>query len=262
MADVTLPSADIGGKTLDEKYQNLYNSYCMLRKELEFILSNLDQGNMGKEFDGYIKKLAADVVDAGTVISNTIITQNLYAQLGTIARLTVDRLLSGNVLNGDDVMRYIEIKDQCLTFIKAVKNTSVPQIQYTNEKNELLYYKLNETSGTQEITTEVTDTPVMVYQYIKYEKFKIYYEINDTLGIDSPKIVWGSGNGTGDEQKAFMYKDDTGMLVKYIQSGGNELSIKLGEEGILVNGSSYHKITTGTGFPVGGNDGDIYFKVV
>ncbi len=41
----------------------------------------------------------------GKMISNTVITQNLYATYGDIAELTVDRLMSG-----DKVERYLQFE--------------------------------------------------------------------------------------------------------------------------------------------------------
>ncbi|MHB8061249.1 MAG: hypothetical protein ACYDG2_01240, partial [Ruminiclostridium sp.] len=166
------------------------------------------------------------------VISNTIITQNLYAEMGNVARLTVNRLLSSNILDAPEVMNYIDIRGQYITFIKGVKDTSKPQKQYKNEKDENLYW---EDSTRTNMSTTVSDYPVMVYQYDTSERLKIYFDENtDTF---YPKIIWGEGNGTDDQQKAFMYKDETGFSIDYIKDGGEKLSLKLGEDGVLLNGS-------------------------
>jgi hypothetical protein len=258
MATVDLPRVNMGNDD-KQNIQNLYDAYYKLRKELEFLLENLD----GDNIDGkYIKKLIADFAVVEVVVTNTLVTQNLYADLGNIARLTVDRLLTSNILDEPNVMEYIDIKDKYMVFVKAVKDTEAEKVQYENEAGEPLYYKFSEAYGKDIITTEVTDNPVMVYQYTKYEKFRIYYETAE--GVDTPVIVWGTGNGTDHgiykEQQAIMYKDDNGFLLKYIQDGGNELTVELGENGVKINGSPYHKITAGTAAPSGGNDGDIYFR--
>lgn len=257
MALVFLPRVSLD-KDDKKSIQNLYDAYNKMRKEMEFLLENLDEDNVDSRF---IKKLIADYIKADLVVTNTIITQNLYADLGDIARLTVNRLLSSNILTDPQVMNYIDIKDQYIVFKKGVRDETKPKTQYTNENGDLLYWTINKTSGEQEITTEVTENPVMAYQYKTSERLKIFFDENTATSY--PKIVWGEGNGTGDEQKAFMYKDDTGMSIDYITSSNETLSIKLGENGILINGSPYHKITYGTGEPpVDGKEGDIYFKVV
>jgi hypothetical protein len=176
-------------------------------------------------FDG---KLTATLIKAITAV----VTEQLYASLGEIARLTVDRLLTSNILNGDDTMTYIDIKGQYIVFKKSVKDTSKEQIQYKNESDEYLYWTDNTKTS---MSTAITDYPVMVYQYLTSERLKIYFDENtDTF---YPKIVWGEGNGKEDQQKAFMYKDDTGFVIDYIKDGGEKLSLKLGEDGVLLNGS-------------------------
>ncbi len=208
-------------------------------------------------FDAIAKNYVFDGTLTATLIKavTAIVTEQLYASLGEIARLTVDRLLTSNILKEQDLMTYLDIKDQYITFVKAVKDTSREKKHYTNENAEYLYWTDDTKTA---MSTDVTDYPVMVYQYLTSERLKIYFDENsDTF---YPKIIWGEGNGNGDQQKAFMYKDANGFMIKYIQDGGNELSVELGESGVKINGSPYHKITAGTADPTGGNDGDIYFK--
>lgn len=260
-------------KDVENRFQIVDDFIAKMRKEMEFLLQNLDQDNMNEV---YIKRLKADFIKAQEIVTqrliaeyiqsdfiltNTVITNNLYADSGYIARLTVDSLLTSDVLQDFDTMHYIDMQDNYITFIKGIKNNN-PKIQYQNSDSEPLYYKYSEDYGRDIITTEDTGRPVMVSQYDLYEKLKVYYESDES--VDSPVIVMGTGNlkthGLFMEQQAVIRKDDTGLKVTYIQDGGNELSIELGESGVKINGSPYHKITAGTAAPTGGQDGDIYFR--
>ena len=260
-------------KNVEDRFQIVTDFVAKLRKEMEFMLENLDNDNMN---DVYIKNLKADFIKAQEIatqkliaeyiqsdfiLTNTVITNNLYADLGYIARLTVDSLLTSDVLQDFDTMHYIDMQDNYITFIKGIKNNN-PKIRYQNSDSEPLYYKYSEDYGRDVITTEDTGRPVMVSQYDLYEKLKVYYETD--ASVDSPVIVMGTGNlnthGLFMEQQAVIRKDDTGLKATYIQDGGNELSIELGENGVKINGSPYHKITAGTAAPTGGQDGDIYIR--
>ncbi len=273
--NVQVNSNNIGeyAKNIENRFQQVDDYVSKLRKELEFILENLDNDNMNEVYIKNLKadfikaqeiatqKLIAEYIQSDFILTNTVITNNLYADLGYIARLTVDSLLTSDVLQDFDTMHYIDMQDNYITFIKGIKNNN-PKIQYQNSDSEPLYYKYSEDYGRDVITTENTGRPVMVSQYDLYEKLKVYYETD--ASVDSPVIVMGTGNlndhGLFKQQQAVIRKDDTGLKVTYIQDGGNELTVELGENGILINGSPYHKITAGTAAPTGGNDGDIYFR--
>lgn len=245
------------GATDADTIQTLIDAYYRMKRELEFMFTHLEEDNMNKKtFDGYIQRLAA-----GTVVADIVVTKTLYADLGTIADLTVNSLSTANIIKGLDTMQYVDIEGQYIVFRKAVKDNTKPQKQLENKNKEKLYW---EDSTQKLMSTTVTTFPVMVYQYDVYDKLKIYYDTNET--VDYPIMIWGTGNGVqhGDfyEQQAVMYKDDTGFTTKYIQDGGDELDVTIGESGVTINGNPFRKITSGTADPSGGNDGDIYFKVV
>jgi len=213
-------------------------------------------------FDGDLSATTIEAIKANIdiVVSNTIITQNLYSGMGNIARLTVDKLLTVNILDGLDTMNYVDIQGEYIRFMKGIKNTSLPQVQYTDNNRVPLYW--NDSMKTL-MSTTITAYPVMVYQYDYSERMKIFFDT--TTATYYPKMIWGEGVGDllhPEYGRGFMYKDETGMSIEYITSTGANLSLKLGEDGAMINGSPYHKITFGTADPTGGVDGDIYFKVV
>lgn len=184
-------------------------------------------------FDG---ELSADTIEAikaniDVVISQTIITQTLYASEGRVANLTAKRVLTGDVLSGSATIDYIELKDQSLSLLHGTRRDDLPLIQYTDIDGNPLYWK-DETQ--KEMYTEVTDYPVMVYQYDVATKLSISFSLSDETGNLEPFIILGQGVGNElfpDRGKAFIHKDTEGLLLKYIKADGTEVFIHLGENG-------------------------------
>lgn len=257
MAEVILPRVPTG-KDMEQKVQNLTDYTYKLRKELEFILQNLDNLNID---EAYIKKLTADSIKANVIESGTVITQSLYASMANIAELTVDRLETStkvqNYLASDTSdVNYIKIYDQHFRLITAKTDGLTTEQLKDRSLNPIFWVDITH-GGT---TLIANSFPVVIYKYTEYDKMDISFEAAGT--DDIAQITMGTGNGVGDEQKAFIYKDATGITIKYVQDGGDVLSLKLGEDGVTINESPYHKITVGTADPTGGVDGDIYFKAV
>lgn len=213
-------------------------------------------------FDGDLSATTIEAVKAqiDVVVSETVIVNNLYAQTGRIADLTVNHLLTGDFLSGDNELFYIDIIEDKIEFIQAYKNNS-PMIQYTSVHGELLYWE----SATHEfMTTEITDWPVMVYQYDSSIVFCIKIEdITDSVGqLRIPVMEFGRGDGeTQLSAKGRIYKGRTSLITEYFKSNsGDRLAIELADDGIQFHG--YPTIFTGTSEPAEnlGKDGDIYVK--
>lgn len=129
-------------------------------------------------------------------------------------------------------------------------------VQVTNRAGDPVYWIDAEHIGTG-ITTDVTDYPVMRYVYngpdgIGNVKLKIYHEIDPVTGYATPRMVWGAGSGTGDNGKAFLQKDGDSFKISYFATGGGDLSagtevsIDVGDDGIVMNPSPYGLSTTYT----------------
>jgi len=187
-------------------------------------------------FDGILSAQVIEAVAAtiDIVVSYTIITQNLYASDGRVTKLTVDRLLTGNVLDGDEYIYYIDIHDQYEKFIEAHRRDDLPQIQYTNAEDELLYWadEEHETMG-----IEITDFPVKVYQYDLLEKMQLCFEMVGAYMV--PKIMLGAGDGILEKSgKAEIYKSELGLFINYYKNTTSELrQIKLTNDGIVMTPS-------------------------
>lgn len=216
MPAIRLPIFDqsLFQKPVGDQVRSLADMLMRYKRELEFLLNGaLDEEN------GI----------AGTIITNTLITNNLYAKEGRIARLTVNHLLTEDILLGAAHMYYLDAQDQYLRLIQADRRDDLPQVQYTDEEGTPLYWKDAEHS---EILWTETAWPVMVYQYDKLIKREIGFFEQD--GITIPMDVYGVGVGSEahpERGKGFVVKDALGMLFKYIKADGTEVWMRLGENG-------------------------------
>lgn len=183
---------------------------------------------------------ANEALSAGTGagVSETVIVNNLYASRGRIADLTVNHLLTGDFLSGDESLFYIDIIEDKIEFIQAYKNNS-PMVQYTSTHGEPLYW---ESAAHEFMTTEETEWPVMVYQYDSNVVFCIKIEdIADSVGqLRIPIMEFGRGDGaTPLSSKGRIYKNRKGMVVEYFKSNsGDRLAVTITDEGIEVPGNT------------------------
>ncbi len=201
-----------------------------------------DTGAATLMFDG---KLSVDVITAlkaqfDITISNTVITQTLAAETGTIAQLTVDQVetstkvqnyLAGN--KGD--VNYIKIFEQYIQFITASTDGATTE-QAKDRRGSNLYWTDDTHTGT---TTDVTAYPVMIYVYTELVKAEFAFESDGTNYV--PQIVLGTGDGVvGNSAKAIIKKGTTGLELNYFRSNTGELrQIRLADDGVYINGLLY-----------------------
>lgn len=198
-------------------------------------LCNIDEGNLN---DGFYQTLNATKVVAQTVISNTVITQNLYATYGDIAELTCDRLLTANKVdrykNRDtSEINYIWIQDKSIKFMTGTveMNEETPiTAQHTDRDGNLLYWK---DADLQSMGTDVTAFPVTVYEYTEMCKASISFS-KDESGYYVPMITLGAGTGVNNNAKAFIYKGVSGLYLDYYSNGGELRRVLLNDNGIFL----------------------------
>ncbi|SKB28294.1 phage minor structural protein, N-terminal region [Acetoanaerobium noterae] len=193
------------------------------------------------KFDGLLSATAIEAISAeiDVVVSETVIVNNLYASRGRIAELTVDHLLTGDFLKGDETLFYIEAEKQFLKFMQAQRNDSLPMVQYTTRDGALLFWT---DEYQKEMHTAETDYPVMVYQYDAIPVMQMQFEeITDSVGnLRVPTITLGRGDGvTPMSSKGRIYKDRKGMVVEYFKSNsGDRLAVTITDDGIEVPGNT------------------------
>ena len=245
MLDTGYPNFS-GYEKTSEKVDAIQNYLFMLLEELRFLLRNLDLDNFNEQG---IKDLANAAAEALTkmdknpefesvvtniLYSNTVITNELYANYGEIADLTVWRLRTDyqrawNYLNGTTAdINYIDIHDEEIDFITASVASPLRTAQLV--RDGLKFYWADETK-TRMTCVEETAWPVKVYIYDELTKLSIKFQtITLTNGTTTyaPVITLGAGDENG-RSKGFIYKRQNDLLLRYLTSAGENTDISLGD---------------------------------
>lgn len=188
-------------------------------------------------FDGLLSATAIEALKAeiDVVVSQTTITQVLYAQKGNIGELTVDQLdtsqMVQNYLASDtSPIAFIRIHGQDIDFYEGVvqEGSPTPTVQLVDRNLDALYWTDLTHTG---VTTDVTAYPVIVYDYHLRRKLGINFEIDQQTGYAVPKMTWGVGDENG-RTKAYIVKDQTGLRLQYEATNGKTYELCLGENGI------------------------------
>lgn len=183
-------------------------------------------------------------------VLTSLVTEVLFADQGTIAELTVDRLQTHDkiqrYLNNDQSdVHWINIQDQYIEFVTSQDCTGSYENVYSRH-GEQMFWK----DGTHtHVTTENTGLPVRQFEYDKeLVKLSIMFESDGSNQV--PMIALGAGTGiSGDKDgRGFIYKDDGGLYIEYHTYGsgstpndGDVYRLGLSEAGIDL--SEFNAIT-------------------
>lgn len=232
-ADMSMPDLD-KYKTTDQKLRAIESYLFQLLESLRYTLRNLSMDNFNQED---LSKWV-DTLEAGVIVSQTIITNELYADYGSIADLTVDELRTDykraqRYLEGDTQdLDYIHIYDDKICFITA--ETDGSRAEQLEVDGRLYYWK--DAACTRMTSEEVTKWPVMVYAYTEQEKASFAFQ--PTVGPDGntitfPMITLGVGSGEGDNAKAVIKKHYSGLDITYRTSAGVDASVRFRDDGFV-----------------------------
>lgn len=221
------------GESAEKKIDALYGYVYMLLENLRYMLRNLSPENFNETetLDWIGRNIKAE-----TIISNTVITNELYSDYGAIADLTVDRLrtdyvraqryLAGNT----DPLDYIYIHDEVIDFISAT--TDGTQTEQLTEGGRTFYW----TDGTfsQMTCTETTAYPVMVYVYTELLKGSIRFADLSSGGTVTkiPQLVLGAGYGMadGDRGRGFIRKNTESFDIWLKNEDGELRGLFIGDD--------------------------------
>ncbi len=192
-------------------------------------------------YTGYIK------IDGNVDVSGQLSADALYAALGEIADLTVDRLSTSRRVvkylardKTDD--NFVRIHDQYIEFVSGVYADGTAQAE--NPHGALLYWESDPSGASigsdgypyvngERIFTTTTKTnwPVMIYTYTELVKRSIAFE-QDGSGTYTPVDVFGAGNADG-TNKARMFKSADGLELLYTATNGSQAGLKADTSGYL-----------------------------
>ena len=231
-----------GKESTEEKVEALHSFTYMLLEYLRYILRNLGPENLNEaEMKGWLDGLD---IKADTVISNTIITNELYSEYGAIADLTVDELrtdymraaryMAGNTTNLD----YIHIHDEEINFITGkVKRGSNDQPLTEQLHHGSRYFYWTDAAMTQMTSEKATEYPVIVYQYDEARKGRFFFtEEEDSQGntYKVPVLKLGQGSDAGGvNSTGRLIKHTDGLELSYTTEQGDVIGIWLRVSGYM-----------------------------
>lgn len=210
--DTTMPERK--GNT-DNQIKAVYDYLVLLLENLRYILRNIGPENMN---ENEILPWLNDKLEVKTVISNTVITNELYADYGAVADLTVDELRTDydkaqRYLNGDtSALDYLYIHEEEIEFITGTVHldSGTPATEQLHHRGR--YFWWTDETKTQMTSVEITAWPVVVYQYDELIKGTYCFQTVDDVKV--PVLVFGAG--TGDQQdpnlgKGYLRKDSDSL---------------------------------------------------
>lgn len=235
--DTTMPERK--GNT-DNQIKAVYDYLVLLLENLRYILRNLGPENMN---EAEILPWLNDKLEVKTLVSNTVITNELYADYGAIADLTVDELrtdyqkaaryLAGNTAALD----YLYIHDEQIEFRSGTVRLEggVPVTEQLHHRGRWFWW--TDGTHTQMTSMEQTAYPVIVYVYDELIKGVFQYESKTINGVTVKIPVLTLGAGTGDQSdpdlgKGYLYKG-TDSLRLYLH-GSTDNGIFIGQYTDLV----------------------------
>ena len=230
-------------ESTEQKLAAVQDYLFLLLETLRYVLRNLSmEENFNQaELSGWVQTLN---IEANTVVSETVITNELYGDFGDIADLTVNELrtdyqraaryLAGNVASLD----YLHVHDEEISFITGV-------VQHDQVTGDALTEQLHHGTryfwwkdATHERMTSLEDTglPVIVYQYAEQVKGRFSFvtetEGGQTNTVPVLKLGYGSDAG-GVNGTAKLGKHASGLELSYVTGSGKQLGMWQRSEGYL-----------------------------
>ena len=191
-------------------------------------------------YTGYIK------LDGNVDVSGQLSADALYAALGEIADLSVNRLSTSRrvvkYLAGDTTDdNFIRVAEQSLEFVAGIAKSTTEQAK--NPNGELIYWEADPAGASigsdgypyangERIftTTKQTSWPVMVYQYEEQVKRAISFQSDGQYYY--PVDVFGAGDTNG-KQRGYLVKRQNSLELTYETSTGKLLGLAARDEGYM-----------------------------
>lgn len=215
-----------GGESLEQKVDALQNYNYMLLEYLRYILRNLGPENFN---DAELLEWIGRNIRAETVVSNTVITNELYSEYGAIADLVVDELRTdyakaARYLTGDESpIDYLHIHDEEIDFLTGTVATEEGEPLTEQLHHGSRYFWWTDAGMTQMTSLETTAWPVTVYRYEELTKASFHFAdvtLRDGTVTRMPVLRMGAGDGRGRDYVE-LRKDVGEFLIRYVSAAGN-----------------------------------------
>lgn len=191
-------------------------------------------------YTGYIK------LDGNVDVSGQLSADALYAALGEIADLSVNRLSTSRRVvkylakdTTDD--NFIRVAEQSLEFVAGIAKSTTEQAK--NPNGELIYWEADPAGASigadgypyangERIftTTKQSSWPVMIYQYEEQVKRAISFQSDGKYYY--PVDVFGAGDTNG-KQRGYLVKRQNSLELTYETSTGKQLGLAARDEGYM-----------------------------
>lgn len=228
LADLDTGMPEQRGST-ETQLKSVYDYLVLLLENLRYILRNLGPENMN---ESEILPWLNDKLEVKTIISNTVITNELYADYGAVADLTVDELRTDydkaqRYLNGDtSALDYLYIHDEQIEFVSGTVHldSGTPATEQLHHRGR--YFWWTDETKTQMTSVEITAWPVVVYQYDELIKGTYCFQTIDNVKV--PVLVFGAGTGDQSDPnlgKGYLRKDTNSLDMFLHGSADNGIFI-------------------------------------
>lgn len=221
---------------------------------------------------GSIDDMEEEITDELEGMIDEAIANAMYADVGDIAELTVDRLSTSRrvrkyILSDTSDDNYIQIQDNQLQLItgvvksssllateasdvlaseneEAIETEGTPSgaVQATNRWGQPLYWQHEPVGHTaqgyptdangNQIYATTDQTNWPVWIYDYTDLVKAEYSFKLIGGVYTPQIILGAGDENG-RSKGYIYKTVDNMLLRYITSSGKNTDIRLANDGYV-----------------------------
>lgn len=220
--------------TTEEKLDEIQNYLFILLENLRYILRNLspENFNAAETLDWIGRNIEAE-----TVVSNTVITNELYAGYGAVADLAVDELRTDYMraarylVGNTNDLNYIHVHDEEITFYNARVTDPVGAEQLHHGSR---FFWWRDDTHREMTSLEDTGLPVMVFTYDEAPKAKIHFGTGtDREGVEwkLPVIDLGEGTDTAGNGTGRLVKHAQGMELTYRTKRGQRIGLSMGDDG-------------------------------
>ncbi|CAM4504055.1 hypothetical protein FHS16_004562 [Paenibacillus endophyticus] len=237
-------------------------------EDLTAIRLNILSGDGDLLIDGDARKLYLnkfDIIGAGLITSEHIVTNTITADNGYIADLTVNHLKT--LAKEGDIGSYVDYIDIENNEAKWITGRVVTKTPAKDSRGNALYWKEAEKKY---LTTDATSYIAYSYEMAETEKLRIAFEGSGQTSY--PYSIWGAGDGVkinqpdyGDSARGYIYKLPTEFSMKYNASNSGDIrQVKLSDtgiditainQGITVKGKSIDLISENASIQIGNSSG-------